>query len=334
MRTIKFKNAPSIIGSGNIVGSKEGEGPLGKCFDRVVSDPMFGEKNWEAAESKFLRGAVRLALKSANLERCEVMFSGDLQNQCTSTYFSARELDIPMFGIYGACSTFSEGLTLAAMAVSGGFFKTAAAAASSHFCSAEKQFRTPLEYGGQRPPTAQWTVTGAASVILGMSDTPPYVTSATVGRIRDRGVTDPNNMGAAMAPAFADTIITHFKETNTTPSDYDLILSGDLGRVGGGIATELIKNAGYDISEKYNDCGNMIFSEDQDVHAGGSGCACSGAVVTGHILKEIKNGTLGNVLFAATGAMLNRSSTLRGESIPGISYAVTVSGQKSFGCGQ
>lgn len=328
MRTVVFKNPPSIIGSGNMVGQKEGEGPLGNCFDRIIADPMFGEKSWEAAESKFLQGAARIALESAGLERADIMFSGDLQNQCTSTVFSVRELDLPFFGIYGACSTFAEGIMLASMAVAGDFYPTAMAAASSHFCSAEKQFRTPLEYGGQRTPTSQWTVTGAGAVIIGKNDKPPFIISATAGRIRDRGITDPNNMGAAMAPAFADTIITHFKETGTSPKDYDMILSGDLGRVGGGIAVELIGNAGYDISSVYNDCGCMIFDESQDVHAGGSGCACSAAVLTGHILKKIEAGNLGRILFAATGAMLSRSSTLRGESIPGISYAVSVSGKK------
>lgn len=281
------------------------------------------------AESKFSKASVELALENSGLEKVDVMLGGDLINQCYATAFAARDLGFPLFGLYGACSTFGEGLALSAMLVSAGYFDTSLSTASSHFCSAEKQFRTPLAYGGQRTPTAQWTVTGAASLVLSLTHKPPFITHITIGKLKDRGITDANNMGAAMAPAFADTIITHFKETGRTPKDYDLILSGDLGCVGKEIAIELVKNAGYDISSNYEDCGCLIFdSEKQDVHAGGSGCACSGTVFCGYILERMKKGELNQVLFAPTGALLNSSSTLQGESIPGISYAVSVSMNK------
>ena len=329
MRTIKFKYPPSIIGSGCIVSKKESEGPLAQYFDKICEDPLFGEKSWESAESKFLETAVEIALKSSNLQKVDLMVSGDLMNQCTSSVFAARDVGFPIFGVYGACSTFAEGLSLAAMLVSAGYFETILASTSSHFCSAEKQFRTPLEYGGQRTPTAQWTVTGAGAAILALTHKPPFITHITVGRLRDRGITDANNMGAAMAPAFADTIITHFKETGRTPDDYDLILSGDLGSVGKAIAIELVSQGGYDISKNYDDCGCLIFDmKTQDVHAGGSGCACSASVVCGYILNKMKKGELNQVLYAATGAMMSPTSCMQGESIPGISYAVSISMDK------
>ena len=329
MRTVAFSKPPSIIGVGSIVGKKEGEGPLAEYFDKICTDLLFGEKSWELAESKFLQSAIGLALESAHLNKVDVMLSGDLINQCCSSAFAAREVGFPLFGIYGACSTFGEGMLLGSMLVSAGYFDTALFAASSHFCSAEKQFRTPLEYGGQRTPTAQWTVTGAGAAILSLTHEPPFVTHITVGRLRDRGITDPNNMGAAMAPAFADTIVTHFKETGRMPSDYDMILSGDLGSVGKKLAIELVSRAGYDISKNYEDCGCLMFDADkQDVHAGGSGCACSATVFCAYILDKMEKGEINQVLFAPTGAMLSSSSTLQGESIPGISYAAAISMNK------
>ncbi len=328
MRTVKLKHPASIIGTGCVVGKKEGEGPLREYFDKICEDPLNGESSWEAAESKFLKQAIELALSSSGLEKTDLLIAGDLINQCTSSAFAARDIGFPLLGVYGACSTFAESLIIGSMLVSAGYFETALAAASSHFCSAEKQFRAPLEYGGQRTPTAQWTVTGAGAAVLGLTHEPPFVTHITVGRLRDRGITDANNMGAAMAPAFADTIVTHFKETGKEPQDYDLILSGDLGSVGKGIATELVSRGGYDISKNYEDCGCLIFDEKQDVHAGGSGCACCASVFCGYILNRMKKGELKNILFAPTGAMLSSSSTLQGESIPGISYAAAISMNK------
>lgn len=326
MRTVRFKNPPSIIGAGCIGGKKEGEGPLGEYFNRICTDALFGEKNWERAESKFLENAVESSLISAGMDAVDVMISGDLINQCASSSFAARELGFPFFGIYGACSTFGEGLALGSMLVSSGYFDSSLVAASSHFCSAEKQFRTPLNYGGQRTPTAQWTVTGAGAAVLSLAHKPPFVTHVTVGRVRDRGITDANNMGAAMAPAFADTLITHFKETGRTPQDYDMIYSGDLGIVGKEIATKLVMDGGYDISNNYDDCGCMIYDvEKQDVHAGGSGCACSATVFCGYLLKKMYSGELNQILIVPTGAMLNTSSPLQGESIPGIAYAAAIS---------
>ncbi len=330
MKTVEFKNPPSIIGTGCVVSKKEWEGPLGKFFKKSCPDPMYGEKNWEAAEAKFMKEAVHEALSNSDLEKTDIMISGDLQNQCTSSVYAARDLGLPYFGIYGACSTFSQGLSLGAMLVSAGYAENALASCSSHFCAAEKQFRTPLEYGGQRPPTSQWTVTGAGAAVIAKSGKPPFITHTTIGRLRDRGVTDVNNMGAAMAPAFVDTIIAHFKETGMKPSDYDLILSGDLGHIGKKIAAELAGRAGFDIIGNYDDCGALIFDPaSQDVHAGGSGCACSAVVFCDYILERMRRGELRRVLFAATGAMMSPASILLGESIAGISYAVSVCADKT-----
>ncbi len=329
-QTMALSNAPSIIGNACVVGKKEGEGPLGDSFDYIETDPMFGEKTWEQAESKMVRHAFALALAKAGIEERDVscLFCGDLLNQCIGTAFALRDSGIPYFGLYGACSTMAESLALAALSVDGGYAVNAAAVTSSHFCSAERQFRFPLEYGGQRTPTAQWTVTGSGAIILASGGDGPYVTHVTPGRIVDAGVTDANNMGAAMAPAAYDTIRNHLQDLHMEPMDYDLIVTGDLGSVGGEILTELFRADGVEIGGCYNDCGMMIYSQQlQDVHAGGSGCGCSASVLTGYILNNMRQGRWKKVLFAATGALMSPTSTQQGLSIPSVCCAVSISTQ-------
>ncbi len=325
--TIVFENCPSIHSFAAVVGKKEGEGPLGKYFDMVEEDEYFGQTSWEKAESEILRRSASLAMQKGALTNKDIDFaiSGDLLNQCISSGYALRDFHFPFLGVYGACSTMAEGLLLAASLIDGGGGKNVLCSTSSHFCSAEKQFRTPLEYGGQRTPGAQWTVTGSGSVILSAKKSGPCVKSVTCGRIVDLGVTDICNMGAAMAPAFVDTLKRHFSATGKKPSDYDLILSGDLGVIGKSIAKELFLNEGLYGITNYDDCGTMIFdTESQDTHSGGSGCGCSASVLCGYILPEIKRGAFKNVLFAATGALMSPTSTFQGESIPAISHAISI----------
>lgn len=327
-QTIAFANPPSIIESAAIGSKKESEGPLSADFDQLVPDPLWEEKSWEAAESKFMETAIRKAVQKANMkpDQIDYVIAGDLMNQCTSSAFAVKNLNIPLLGIYGACSTMAESLAISAMMIDGGYAATTVSATSSHFCSAEKQFRTPLEYGGQRTPTAQWTVTGSGAAVVGKKDQPPYITHVTLGRIVDKGITDANNMGAAMAPSFADTLSTHFKETGRQPDYYDLIVSGDLGEVGKALASDLLRDRGYDVSNNYNDCGCLIFdNQNQDTHAGGSGCACSATVLCGHLLKQVRSGKLQNLLFAATGALMSPTTCMQGENILGICYAISIS---------
>ncbi len=324
-QTICFENPPSVKSYYAIVSKKESEGPLGEYFTNVQEDVMFGEESWEQGESKFLKTAMQEVIKKAGLTERDIdyIFSGDLINQCFSSHFAARDIDTPFFGIYGACSTMAESLSLAAMAIDGGFADNVLAATSSHFCSSEKQFRMPLEYGGQRTPTAQRTVTGSGAVILTSDQRHPVcITHITTGKVIDYAVSDPNNMGAAMAPAAADTIKTHFSDTGFKPSDYDLIVTGDLGNVGKNLLFDLLKDE-IDIKGVYNDCGLMIYSiKSQDVHAGGSGCGCSASVLCGKLLKDMEDGKLNKLLFIATGALLNGESCFQGESIPGVAHAV------------
>lgn len=311
----------------SIVGEKEGQGPLKDTFDITLPNNEWNEKTWEKTESKMQREALKLAATKGNIKLSEIdrVFSGDLLNQCISAGFGLRELKIPFCGIYGACSTMIEGISIGAMTVCGGFADRVAAVTSSHFCTAERQYRNPLEYGGQRTPTAQWTVTGSGAVILKNEGRGIRVTGITIGKIVDMGVKDANNMGGAMAPAAYDTIKTHFKEFNTSPNDYDLILTGDLGVVGSEILTELLQNEGYDISKNHKDCGCMIYDiEKQDVHSGGSGCGCIASVLCGHILNEMKKGKYKTVLAVGTGALLSQTSSLQGESVPGIAHAVVL----------
>lgn len=327
-QTVKLNNPPSIIATASIVGPKEGEGPLRHYFDEIIDDELWGEKSWEKAESKLIRETFAKALKKADktAEDVEYIVAGDLLNQCLAANFGLRESGIPFFGVYGACSTMAESMSLGALLIDGEYADDVVCLTSSHFCSAEKQFRFPLELGSQRPPTAQWTVTGSGGAVLSSKGNGPYITHVTTGKIVDMGIKDVNNMGAAMAPAAMDTIVTHFKDTGFMPENYDLIVTGDLGAVGKEICSELIKEQGYNISDRYNDCGVMIFDrERQDPHAGASGCGCSATVFAGFIYRKLREGVLNNVLFVATGALLSTTSSQQGESIPSIAHAVSIS---------
>lgn len=322
--TLAFSSPPSVHSYAAVVGQKEGEGPLRGCFDRIEEDEYFGEKTWENAESALFKETVETALRKGKLKYSDIDFlvSGDLLNQCTATGYAAREFSIPYLGLYGACSTMAESLFTASALVAGGSGYTVAATCS-HFCSSEKQFRLPLEYGGQRPPTAQWTVTGSGAVVLEQDGSGPYITHVTAGTIVDPGIKDANNMGAAMAPAFCDTVIKHLSALDAKSGDYDMIYSGDLGHLGKKIAADLLLRDNIDISENYEDCGCLIFdAQKQDVHSGGSGCGCSAAVLSGYILPALRAGKMHRVLFIATGALLSPLMTMQGESIPSIAHAI------------
>lgn len=330
-QTVALENPPSIMGHGNVVGKKEGEGPLKETFDYIDGDDTFGQSSWEKAEAQMQKQALTCALDKAGqtVSGLDFLFAGDLLNQCIGSSYAARGQDVSFFGLYGACSTMGEGLALAAMTLDGGFGQWTAAVASSHFCSAERQYRTPLEYGSQRTPTAQWTVTGAGAVVLGKDGPGPYITHCTIGRIEDKGIKDANNMGAAMTPAAVETLKAHFQDTGRSPKYYDLIVTGDLGVLGSELLVELLGQEGYDISGNHTDCGKLIFDlEGQDVHCGGSGCGCSASVLTGHLLAGMKQGRWKNILFCPTGALHSPTATMQGESIPGICHAVSISGER------
>ena len=352
-QTIKFQNPPSILSSASVAGKKEGEGPLSAYFDKIMSDAEWGEDSWEKTESKMQKTALSRAVEKAkiDLSKLDYLLAGDLLNQCTSSTFAFRAFGVPFLGVYGACSTMAETLGLASTMIDGGFTTTAAAVTSSHFCTAERQYRFPLEYGGQRPPTAQWTVTGSGAIILSKSessnaqpdnpsaaapkhsapndssklDVKVSVTHFTVGKIVDAGIKDANNMGAAMAPAAAETLATHLKDTGRSPGYYDLILTGDLGKVGKSILIDLMQELNYDIRQNYNDCGLLVFDIDkQDMHAGGSGCGCGAITLCGYILDLFRAKKLKNLLFIGTGALLSPTSSMQGESIPSVAHAVAL----------
>ena len=323
--TLQMEHMPSIEGYAAVCGKKESEGPLGQYFDHIFDDSSLGEASWEKAESRLQTEAVNRALNKANISAPNInyIFAGDLLNQCISSTFGLRDLGIPFLGQYGACSTMAQTLALSALMVEAGFAEHCVAVTSSHFCAAEKQFRFPLEYGGQRTPTAQWTVTGSGAMVIGNNGQSPYVSSITIGKIVDLGIKDANNMGAAMAPAAASTISNFFKDTSASPEDFDLILTGDLGEVGSKLTIELLQRENIDISKKHKDCGLMIYHQKkQDVHAGGSGCGCSASVLCSIILNQLKQGELKNVLFIATGALMSPTSSQQGESIPSVAHLV------------
>ncbi len=325
-QTIKFDTPPTILECASIVGPKEAQGPLAKYFDQTLEDEFWGEKTWEKAESKIIKETVNTVISKSGVpsEKIDYMFAGDLLNQCISSSFGLRELNIPFFGVFGACSTFVESLSLGAVFVES-VAENVLCATSSHFCSAEKQFRFPLELGNQRPPTSQWTVTGSGAAILTKNGSGPYITNITPGKIVDMGIKDGNNMGAAMAPAFADTLISHFKDTGRNPSFYDAIISGDLGYVGKEIVIDILKSKGYNIKSNYNDCGILIFDKaSQDTHSGGSGCACCGTVFSGYFFKQLKEKKIKKMLLIATGALMNSTTSQQGESIPGIAHAISI----------
>lgn len=331
-QTIQFENPPTLLSTYSIVGEKEGEGPLKDYFDIILEDDLWGEDTWEKGESKIQKETIKSAISGAKIVESDIdyLFAGDLLNQIIPSAYSARDLGLPFFGLYGACSTISESLSLGAMAIDGGYADYVVCATSSHFSTAERQFRYPLEHGNQRPPTSQWTVTGAGAVVLGESgEKGPYITHVTTGKIVDPGVTDANNMGPAMAPSAVDTIIQHFKDTGFRPKDYDLIITGDLGKLGMDIAKELIEKEGYDLSDIYTDCGVKIFdNEKQETGLGGSGCGCAASTFSGYIFKELKQNNLNKVLLVATGALHSPIGLHQGGTIPGIAHAVTISNTK------
>ena len=326
-QTVKFDTPPTITSTASIVGPKESNGPLAKYFDKCLDDEFWGEETWEKAESKIIKETVNLAIaksgiSSQNIDYC---FAGDLLNQCISSSFGLRELNIPFFGVFGACSTFVESMSLGSAFIDGGAAENVLCATSSHFCSAEKQFRFPLELGNQRPPTSQWTVTGSGSVVLSKAGNGPFITYITSGKIVDLGIKDANNMGAAMAPAAVDTLLTHFKDTGRNPSYYDVILTGDLGHIGKDITIDMMKTHGYNIKSNYNDCGVLIFDKStQDTHSGGSGCACCGTVFSGYVFQQLQEKKIKKVLLVATGALMNSTSAQQGETIPGIAHAISI----------
>lgn len=335
-QTVAFEYKPYLIGRGNIGGVKEGEGPMAPYFDQILDDDMFGEKTWEKAECRMLRTAMEKAVKRAGLKRenIDIMLSGDLLNQLMTSSFAARDLRIPFLGLYGACSTMTESLVIGSMLIDGGFAQNILAASSSHFCTAERQFRMPVEHGNQRPASAQWTVTAAGAAVLsekpfGITEGMKVIraTEATIGKVLDAGIKDANQMGAAMAPAAVDTLLNHLQDTGRDIDYYDLVVTGDLGFIGKEIMADLLKDAGLPadkVKAHYDDCGAMIYEKNQDVHGGGSGCGCSAAVFTGNIMKKMEKGKLDRVLLMSTGALLSTISAFQGESIPGIAHAIAL----------
>ena len=319
---------PSLAGWGNVAGKKEGEGPLAAAFDYIDADDTFGEVTWEKSESTMQKQALALALNRAGQSAAGLdwLFAGDLLNQCIGSSYAARGQQVPFFGLYGACSTMGEGLALAAMLLDGNFGERAGVVVSSHFCTAERQYRTPLEYGAQRAPTTQWTVTAAGAAILAREGPGPYLTHVTAGEVTD--LTDTNNMGAAMAPAAHDTLMAHFRDTGRSPGDYDQIFTGDLGTLGSELLLELLRRDGVELTN-HTDCGAIIFDlNKQDVHCGGSGCGCCAAVLTGHILEGLRAGRWRNILFCPTGALHSPVSAFQGESVPGICHAVAIAAER------
>ena len=328
-QTVVFERRPYIIGRGNIGGKKEGEGPLAACFDQILEDDMFGEKTWEKAECRMLMTAMEKAMKRARLkkENIDIMLSGDLINQLMTSSFAARDLHIPFLGLYGACSTMAEGLLMSAIYTDSGTAERAVAVTSSHFSTAERQFRYPLSYGGQRTPTSQWTCTGSGAAVIDRNGKGPVIIGGCIGKITDMGINDINNMGAAMAPAAAETIRRYLSASGNKPSDYDYIITGDLGITGSKLLIELLNNEGIDINTQHRDCGAMIFDpKTQDTHCGGSGCGCSASVLCGYFLPMLKKGDIKRILFAATGALMSPMACQQGETIPSISHLVDIKG--------
>lgn len=322
-QTLKFDNV-NVAGHYAAVGSKEGEGPLGNWFDYVSDDAHFGEDSWEKAETTMLLSAVKGAVEQSGIgqKNIEYFLGGDLLNQCISANFASRELALPFFGLYGACSTMVESIILGSVILTGNFGKNLVCGASSHFCTAERQYRFPLSYGGQRTPTSQWTVTGAGGTVLSSEKSGIRITHATVGKIIDAGINDLNNMGAAMAPAACHTLVTFFEDTGFDPDSYDLIATGDLGHIG----YDLLKDLLYDNNLKLknlDDCGRMIFDKDnQDTHAGGSGCGCCGSVLNSYIIKNMESGKIKKALVIATGALMSPTTAYQGETIPAIAHLI------------
>lgn len=318
-----------IISQSSVVGHKEHEGPIGNLFDIYDSSDKFEQKTWEKSESEMQKRALACALSKINssVEDIDALFAGDLLNQCIGSAYGLLDYDIPYFGLYGACSTAIESISLASMVITSGLYKRCAAVTSSHFCSAEQQYRTPLEYGGQRSPTAQWTVTGSGAFILDADykSTGIRIVEILPGIVIDKGVDDASNMGAAMAPAAIDTLLRYFEQSKTSPADFDAIFTGDLGKEGSIILREFMSAEGYDISGIHYDCGNIIFDSDyQDVHSGGSGCGCSAVVLASYIIPKLMSGEIKDILVIGTGAMMSPSSLKQGLSIPAIAHLIRI----------
>ena len=326
MQTIFFKNKPKIVATGTIAGPKECAGVVGKYVDKTLTDDTFGESTYEKAECKMLSYAISKAIENANMEEKEIdlLISGDLLNQIISASFAARDFDFPFLGVYSACSTLSESFALAAAFVNAGYYQKIVAATGSHFSSAERQYRYPLELGNTRPPQAQWTVTGAGGALIANEGSRVAITSATLGKVVDFGITDVNNMGAAMAPAAADTILNHLRDTGRKADDYDLILTGDLGALGSRIVKDLVWEKGVDMQKNHVDCGEIIYNVLEDEFQGGSGAGCSAVVFNSYIFDKLKRKEINRVLLCATGALLSTVSSGQGESIPCISHAVAI----------
>ena len=328
-QSFTFGQMPVITAWASVAGKKEAEGPLGKHFDVTQNDAYFGQKSWEQAERHMQELALKTICKKAGtqLSEFDVVCSGDLLNQCIGSSFTLRNANVPHIGLYGACSTMSESLLIASMAVGGGFRDNAIAMTSSHFASSERQYRFPLGYGGQRTPTAQWTVTGAGAALVSSSGQGPRIRACTIGTVVDLGIKDANNMGAAMAPAALNTIRAHFEDTKTSADDFDLIVTGDLGQIGKELLLSMSRNEGLNLGGKLTDCGTLVFdSTKQDVHAGGSGCGCSAITLCGYLLNKLNTGKLKRILFCGTGALLSPTSTQQGLAIPGVCHAISIIG--------
>lgn len=328
-QSFTFAQSPVITHWASVAGKKEADGPLGNTFDVTGADPYWGQKSWEQGEKQMQQLALQTLTEKAKIptNNIDVVFSGDLLNQCIGSSFTLRNTGIPHIGLYGACSTMAESLLTASMAVGGGFFDRAVAMTSSHFASSERQYRFPLGYGGQRTPTAQWTVTGCGAAMICKDGQGPKISACTVGTVTDLGIKDAANMGAAMAPAAMETICAHFDDLHLADSDYDLIVTGDLGNIGQQALLALMHTKGLNIGDKLTDCGQLIFDQaEQDTHAGGSGCGCSAITLCGHLLNKLKVGQLKRILFCGTGALLSPTSTQQGLPIPGICHAVSIEG--------
>lgn len=326
-QSIQFDTAPYIVSSASIVGKKEGEGPLGKYFDLVGQDDLFGEETWESAESAMQKKACLLTLQKAKItpEQVRYLYGGDLLRQGIATSMGIEALQIPMFGLYGACSTSGEALALSAMAVAAGYGDLMLAVTSSHFGSAEKEFRFPLAYATQRPLSAHWTVTGSGAFLVGKKRSHVRITGVTVGKIVDYGLKDSQNMGACMAPAACDTILQNLKDFERKETDYDKIITGDLGYVGQSILFDLVRKEGKDIKQNHMDCGMVIFDQNlQDTHAGGSGCGCAATTLSAYILPKLEKGEWKRILFVPTGALMSTVSFNEGESVPGIAHGIVL----------
>ena len=326
-QSLRFAKTPFILNSASVVGKKEGEGPLGEYFDVIGNDDKFGCESWEEAESTLQKEAATLALGKSGLtpEEIRYIFAGDLLGQTIATSFGLLDFEIPLFGVYGACSTAGESMSLGAMCVAAGFAENVLTITSSHFASAEKQFRFPLEYGNQRPMSATWTVTGSGAFVLSTTRSKARITGITTGKIVDYGVKDSMNMGAAMAPAACDVIYHNLLDFERKPEDYDKIITGDLGKVGKEILIKLLREKGIDIAEVHTDCGIEIFDcEEQGTQSGGSGCGCSAVTLSAHFLKQVEKGALKRILFVPTGALLSTVSFNEGQSVPGIAHAIVI----------